>query len=126
MSPVETLVECTIPVLAVRDLSRSRVFYVEQLGFEVDWGSEPAATVCSVSRDGCCIMLQQGTGGPGCVWIGLEDASLFDVWTQRGVSVIQPPQNRPWAYEMKFADHDGNVLWVGTEPRSDLPIVTDL
>jgi predicted lactoylglutathione lyase len=55
------------------------------------------------------------------VWIGLEDASLFDELTAKGVRVFQKPQNHPWAYEMKFEDIDGNVLWFGTEPRKDLP-----
>jgi hypothetical protein len=31
--------------------------------------------------------------------------------------------NFSWAYEMKFADPDGNVLWLGTEPKTDVPFV---
>jgi hypothetical protein len=27
----------------------------------------------------------------------------------------------PWAYEMKFEDIDGNVLWLGSEPRKEIP-----
>ena len=51
----------------------------------------------------------------------MEDSSLFDELTSKGVKVFQKPQNHPWAYEMKFEDIDGNVLWLGTEPRKDLP-----
>ena len=119
--------ECTIPVLPVRDLARSRRYYVEALGFTLDWGEGDEARICSVSRDGHAIMLSALAPfeAPGCVWIGLEDASLFDDWRQRGVPVRQEPMNWSWAYEMKFADPDGNVLWLGTAPREELPRVDD-
>jgi hypothetical protein len=34
-----------------------------------------------------------------------------------GVTVLQEPENHPWAYDMKIQDFDGNVLWLGTEPK---------
>jgi hypothetical protein len=55
------------------------------------------------------------------VWIGLEDDTLFDEYRAKGVKVLQEPLNRPWAYEMKVSDIDGNVLWLGTEPRTGEP-----
>ena len=118
-------VECTIPVLRVTDLDRSIRFYTQSLGFKVDWGGADGATICSVSRDGCCVMLAVDVGAttPSWVWIGLEDASLFDEFRAKGVQVVQEPKNFSWAYEMKFADPDGNVLWLGTESRSDLPLL---
>jgi hypothetical protein len=36
--------------------------------------------------------------------------------------VRQEPKNYSWAYEMKFEDIDGNVRWLGTEPKSDIPL----
>ena len=56
---------------------------------------------------------------PTWVWIGLEDDSLFDEVRAKGAKVLQEPLNRPLAYEMKIADIDGNVLWLGTEPRAN-------
>jgi predicted lactoylglutathione lyase len=41
---------------------------------------------------------------------------------ERGVEVLQPPKNYSWAYEMKFRDIDGNVLWLGTESKKDIPV----
>ena len=70
-------------------------------------------------------MLSQGVStasAPQWVWIGASDATLFDEWKQRGVKVNQEPRNQQWAYEMKFEDLDGNVLWVGTVPRRDEPL----
>lgn len=124
MNQSERQVERTIPVLPVRDLKRSIRFYTATLGFKLDWGGEDGKVVCSVSRDGCSLMLSQsgmGTAGTW-VWIGLEDDSLFHLYRSRGVKVRQEPQNHPWAYEMKFEDIDGNVLWLGTEPRKGVPL----
>ena len=114
-------VECTIPVLPVRSLSRSIAFYTETLGFKLDWGT---LTVCSVSRDGKPIMLRESSDefASAWVWIGLEDDSLFGEFMGRGVEVVQAPKNYSWAYEMKFRDLDGNVIWLGTEPKQDLPL----
>jgi catechol 2,3-dioxygenase-like lactoylglutathione lyase family enzyme len=114
-------VECTIPVLGVRDLQRSIVFYTGKLGFQMDWSGD---LVGSVSRDGCCIMLSaMGNVEPGgWVWIGLENDSLFKEYRAKGVAVHQEPRNFSWAWEMKFADPYGNILWLGTEPRSDIPL----
>jgi predicted lactoylglutathione lyase len=124
MSQPKCQVECTIPVLPVRDLANSIRFYTNTLEFKLDWGGEHGKIICSVSKDGCSIMLLQTdtTHATAWVWIGLEDDSLFDRYKARGVNVVQEPRNYSWAYEMKFADPDGNVLWFGTETRMDLPL----
>ncbi len=122
MSTPGRTIECTIPVLPVRDLASSIAFYTAVLGFKLDWGGGSDDTICSISRDGCAIMLDQreAAATPAWVWIGLEDDSLFDLYASKGVRVRQQPKNFSWAYEMKFEDIDGNVLWLGTEPRKDL------
>ena len=113
-------VECTIPVVPVASLDRSIQFYTQQLGFAVDWRS---GTVCSVSRDGSPIMLLQSDSPKGVWgWVGLETDALFDEFRARGVPVLQEPKNFSWPYAMKFADPDGNVLWLGTESRADMPL----
>src|SRR5687768_9887296 len=116
-------VECTIPVLPVGDLTRSIRFYTEKLGFKLDWRG---SVVCSVSRDGSSIMLQRRNSRekmtPVWVWIGLSSDRLFTSFRTKRVKVLQNPQNHSWAYEMMFADPDGNVLWLGTERKRDLPL----
>lgn len=113
--------ECTIPVLPVRDIAKSIDFYTNVLGFVVDWGG-PEGALCSVSREGHSIMLRADDHPhPSWVWIGLQDETLIDQYRQREVRVVQEPRNMSWAYEMKLADLDGNVLWLGTEPRRDEP-----
>ena len=115
-------VECTIPVLPVRNLARSIRFYTGKLGFKLDWRGE---VVCSVSRDDKPIMLRQRGSRektvPVWVWIGLDSDRLFKLYRAKRVKVLQQPMNHAWAYDMKFADPDGNVLWLGTEPKAGLP-----
>jgi catechol 2,3-dioxygenase-like lactoylglutathione lyase family enzyme len=108
-------VENTIPVLAVSDLKRSLDFYRDILGFEVEWNAGP---ICSVARDKCSIMLQAREEiSRGTVWVGLENDSIFQTIERSDAKILQPPINQPWAYEMKIADPDGNVIWLGTEPK---------
>ena len=118
-------VECTIPILPVTKLAVSVDFYTKKLGFKLDWGNVETDKICSVSRDGASIMLVENEQQfrPAWVWIGLEDDSLFAHYRAQGVKVLQEPKNFSWAYEMKFADPDDNILWLGTEPKSDLPLV---
>lgn len=114
-------VENTVPVIPVTSLSRSIQFYTGVLGFSLDWGGAEGDFICSVSRDGHSIMLSQQAevGAPSCVWVGLESDHLFAKYAARGVVILQEPQNHPWAYDMKIQDPDGNVLWLGTEPKKE-------
>lgn len=120
-TPMPRQIENAIPVLPVKDLARSIEFYTKKLGFKLDWGGDPGARVCSVSRDGNCVMLQvRNKIEPAWVWLGCE-ATLFDTFRAAGAKVHQEPKNFSWAYEMKFEDVDGNILWLGSDPRHDLP-----
>lgn len=121
--PSQRQVECTIPILPVKNLARSIRFYTRKLGFKLAWRG---TVVCSVSRDEASIMLRQKTRGekpaPDWAWIGLASDKLFQVFRKRGVKVLQEPMNHEWAYDMMFADPDGNVLWLGTASKRDLPL----
>ena len=105
--------ECVIPILRVNSLAVSVRYYVDVLGFKVDWGGEVESTFASVSRDGRSIMLSQGEQGqPGTwLWIGVEDIEpLFQEFTSNGARVRHPPTNYWWAYEMQIEDPDGNPV----------------
>jgi catechol 2,3-dioxygenase-like lactoylglutathione lyase family enzyme len=114
--------ECVIPILRVNSLTVSVRYYVDVLGFKVDWGGEVDSTFASVSRDGRPIMLSQGEQGqPGSwLWIGVEDIEpLFAEYRAKGVKFREQPTNYPWAYEMKIEDPDGHVLRFGSDPLKD-------
>ena len=106
------------PILRVADLARSLRYYVDVLGFaNAEWGGKDFTCV---SRDGASIYLCEGDQGqPGTwVWVGVEDVgALFEEYQAAGATILQPPQNFPWAYEMKVGDPDGHVLRFGSEPR---------
>jgi predicted enzyme related to lactoylglutathione lyase len=92
-------------------------FYVDILGFEnADWGG---SDFTSVSRDQATIYLcrpDEGYGGAW-VWIGVDDVDrLHEELQERGVPIVTPPTNYPWALEMEVEDPDGNLLRFGSEP----------
>jgi uncharacterized glyoxalase superfamily protein PhnB len=116
-----TAFENITPILRVERLDASLEYYVNALGFEVDWQD---GAMASISRGGHAIMLCEGAqGNPGTwVWIGVEDAqALCEEYVASGATITQAPTNYPWAYEMRATDPDGHVLRFGSEPREDMP-----
>ena len=110
------------PVLRVRDVRASRDYYVQALGFKVDWEYENS--LVSVSRGRCGLFLCEGDqGNPGSwVWIGATDVdALYEEYKESGAKIRHPPTNYAWALEMQVEDLDGNVLRLGSEPRNGEP-----
>ena len=110
----------TTPILAVRDLRASVAYYMDKLGFKVDFLEE----IASVSRGRCALFLVQGDQGhPGSwVWIGVKDVdALCTEYRRTGASIRQTPTNFPWACEMQVEDPDGNVLRFGSEQKTGEP-----
>jgi predicted enzyme related to lactoylglutathione lyase len=109
--------ECIEPILCVHDIPASLGFYVDLLGFEnADWGN---GEFTHISRDRTGIYLcRGGQGQPGAwIWIGVDDVkALHEEYKERGVTIIHPPTNYPWALEMQIQDPDGNVLRIGSDP----------
>jgi predicted lactoylglutathione lyase len=105
------------PILRVEDLARSVRYYTEVLGFtNAEWGGDDFTCV---SRDGASIYLSQGDQGQRgtWVWVGVSDVgALHQEYVARGASILEPPTNYGWAYEMKVQDPDGHVLRFGSDP----------
>jgi predicted lactoylglutathione lyase len=115
-------VECIIPILSVRSLTASVRFYVDVLGFGIDWGDSEGSHMASVSRDGHAIMLCQDDEreSVSLVWVGVEDIEpLAKHCRALGVKFLEEPTNHPWAFEMEIEDPDGHVLRFGSEPRTE-------
>jgi predicted lactoylglutathione lyase len=120
-------IEKVIPILHVKNLTASIRYYVDALGFTVDWNWGDGENTASVSRDRQAIMLcQENQGQRGAsVWIGVDDIGpLFAEFSARGATIRERPTNYAWAYEMKIEDPDGHVLRFGSERRNDLPPIS--
>lgn len=109
------------PILRVAELRPSIDYFVNALGFKLDW--ETPGFV-SVSRDRCCIFLcEGGQGHPGSwMWTGVPDVeALHDELVARGAKIRQSPTNFEWALEIQVEDLDGNVLRFGSDPIEGRP-----
>jgi hypothetical protein len=109
------------PILRVAGVRASTSYFVDVLGFSIDWEYE---TITSVSRDRCTIFLCQGDQGMpiAWMWIGVADVeALHDELAAKGANVRQPPTNFPWALEIQIEDLDGNVLRLGSDPIEGRP-----
>ncbi len=122
-APKTARLEGLNPIFRVRDLASSVEYYVNVLGFTVDFYGP--GIIASVSRDRCGIFLVQGDQGHfgTWVWIGVSDVELLlEEYEARGARIRHPPTNYSWAYEMQIEDPDGNVLRFGSEPKDDQPL----
>ncbi len=106
------------PQLRMTDWERSRRFYVDGLGFRVDWEHrfEPGFPVFTqVTRDGLSLFLTEHTGDcqpGGAAYLIVDDVdALFREVIARNVRVAEPPRDSPWkTREMLVIDPDGNRL----------------
>ncbi|MBI1795571.1 MAG: VOC family protein [Candidatus Eisenbacteria bacterium] len=109
------------PIFRVRDVRASIRYFIDMLGFTLDWDTPKFV---SVSRDHCCIFLCEADQSAErvWVWIGCPDAgALHDELRAKGAIIRHPPTDHPWAYEFQVADLDGNVMRIGSEPRKGEP-----
>ena len=123
-------VQRVIPTLRMTDEARSRAFYVDGLGFQVDWTHRfgpHSPVLLQVSRDGMIVFLSQHV--MDCALGGLVHLFVdsVDDWHARlergGVAIELPPTDQPWGLrEMHLVDPDGNRLRICTRlPRRPAP-----
>ena len=115
VSPSATLGGAT-PILRVAHLDASVSYYVDRLGFQLQWRADPVA---SVARDRASVMLCAGDQGqPGTwMWIAASDVdALHAELGERGTRLRHPPANYPWgSRECQVTDLDGHVLHFGSD-----------
>lgn len=106
-----------IPTFRITNYPRARQFYVEQLGFVVEWEHrfEPHFPVfMSLVRDGMTLYLSEHAGD--CQVGGLAHFVIEDVhaWHRefecRNVRFTDPPNNDMGFWNMTVVDPDGNQL----------------
>jgi uncharacterized glyoxalase superfamily protein PhnB len=114
-----------IPILRMFDEAKAREFYIDFLGFEVNWEHrfEPGLPLyCQVSRGGCRLHLSEhhGDASPGsAVRIEVNDLDQFHAELATSQYKYARPgiQQQPWGRDMSINDPFGNRL-VFSELRS--------
>ena len=108
----------TTPILRIFDEAKAREFYVEFLGFKVDWEHrfEPGLPLyMQVSREGCVLHLSEhhGDATPG-AGIRIETTDLDALHrelSQKAYKYSRPGiDEQPWGRDMSIRDPFGNRL----------------
>lgn len=108
-----------IPILRIFDEAKAREFYVDFLGFSVDWEhrfAENFPLYLQVSKDECILPLSEhhGDANPGtAIRVGTDDVAALKLALQRKDYRYAKPgvEETPWqTREMKVADPFGNRL----------------
>jgi SOS-response transcriptional repressor LexA len=115
-------IECVNPILNVANLTVSRNYYVNVLGF-TETGVGELNRYVAMRRDGAVLYLnQQNQASRGTwVWIGFDGniSALYKEFKTKGAIIRLTPTNYSWAMEMHVEDPDGHVLRFGTDPNID-------
>lgn len=110
--------QTVIPQLRVSSAVHSLKFYVDGVGFSVDWDHQFESgypLFIQVARAGQTIFLAEHSGDcrvGGAVYFIVTDAdACFSEFMGRGITAIDPPSNTPWGTrEFVVTDPDGNRL----------------
>jgi predicted lactoylglutathione lyase len=112
-----------VPEIPVSDINNAVAYYVGNLGFDLDWGSQDGG-IAGLSRGHCRIFLTNpafrqmyGNAGPVLIWLNLssreEVNELHERWRDQQARIVSPPESKPWKlHEFTAADPDGNLLRV--------------
>ncbi len=106
--------------LQVRDLERSRRFYVERLGLEIAPQGPPNAVVFrtapipfAIREPAVDLEAVPRLGWGVALWLACDDAdALAASLEDAGVTLPQRPQDGPFGRQFSFVDPDGYTLTV--------------
>lgn len=115
-------VQRVYPTLRILDADAARSFYVERLGFRVDWEwRQDGPVFMQVSRNGLALYLSENArdGEPGgLAYLYVPDVDRWHAELCEGeqeVEVEEEPRDRPWGNrEMRLRDPFGNRLCIAT------------
>ena len=112
------LLRSPIPILRIFDEAKAREFYIEFLGFNIDWEHRFAPGLplyCQVSRSGCTLHLSahHGDATPGSalrIEVDVLD-ELHAELTAKQYEFARPGiEQQPWGRDMCITDPFGNRL----------------
>lgn len=111
-----------MPALRITSCARSKAFYVDGLGFRIDWEHrfEPDFPVfLKVSREGLAFFLTEHTGDcsvGGLIHLYVPDVDAwYAEFQSKAIPIQEPPNNDlPGLRIMTIVDPDGNRIRVCT------------
>ena len=114
----------TIPILRILDEAKAFEFYVDFLGFKVDWQhrfADDAPLYMQVSRDRCILHLSEhyGDGVPGsAIRIDTDELeALHAELNAKRYKYARPGiEDAPWGRDMTIKDPFGNKLTFSQRP----------
>jgi uncharacterized glyoxalase superfamily protein PhnB len=111
-----------VPEIPVSNVDKAAEYYVNVLGFTVDWGNDQGG-IGGVSQGDCRLFItnaefrQPSNTGTVVVWLNLDSRQevdeLFHRWHAAGAKILAEPEDKPWHLrEFRIADPDGNEFRV--------------
>jgi catechol 2,3-dioxygenase-like lactoylglutathione lyase family enzyme len=115
--------QSVIPQLRIANAEKSLAFYVDGLGFSVDWKHqfEPGFPLFfQITRAAQTIFLSEHAGDcevGGAVYFLVPDVdACYSAFLSRGMAFSKLPEDTPWGTrEMSLIDPDGNRLRFASE-----------
>jgi predicted enzyme related to lactoylglutathione lyase len=106
--------------LQVKDLRRSKSFYIDQLGLRAAGFSPPGAVVFdtrpipfAVREPLVDLTVSPRLGWGVSLWLAADDAQgLHDRLVKAGVSIVQPLSRGPFGLQFSFSDPDGYTVTI--------------
>jgi predicted enzyme related to lactoylglutathione lyase len=106
--------------LQVKDLQRSRSFYLDQLGLRAASFSPPGAVVFdtrpipfAVREPLVDLSASPRLGWGVSLWLAADDAQgLYDRLVRAGVAIVQPVSRGPFGLQFSFSDPDGYTVTI--------------
>ena len=107
---------CPVPIVRMFDEAKAREFYVDFLGFKIDWEhrfTPELPLYMQVSRDGCVLHISEHHGdcSPGAaIRVPIDDVDAYHAELNAKKYKYNRPgiQDQPWAREMTVHDPFGN------------------
>lgn len=120
------VVQRVFPTLRIHDLERAAAFYVDGLGFRIDWQwrHEPGSPAfLQLSREGLGFYLSEHEGDAqpgGLVHLYVDDVDAWhEAACQRGLEPESDPVDQPWGNrEFRLRDPFGNQICIASVLRS--------
>jgi predicted lactoylglutathione lyase len=113
-----------VPEIPVSHIDKAAEYYVQKLGFTLDWGDENGG-IAGISKGQCRMFLTNsafraatfGNAAPVVTWLNAntraEVTEWYEQWKAAGARLLSAPEEKPWKlFEFTAADEDGNVFRV--------------